>query len=94
VIHSEQAESINEAAGKIRLIIGESLPMYIELAASDQRTHIQLLQQIERCREVRSAGIIFSSVSDLSDEQLRLLRIGPFRNSAQPPTEIKMNANQ
>jgi uncharacterized lipoprotein YddW (UPF0748 family) len=93
-IHSEQSESIGESIGKIRPLIGESIPLYIELMPTVQPTRLQLLQQIERCREEHSAGIILSSAVNLSDDQLRLLRIGPFRAAARTPTALTNNTKR
>jgi uncharacterized lipoprotein YddW (UPF0748 family) len=88
MIYTVNTDWITEAVGKMRSVIGPSFPLHIGLAPYLRLTPSQLLQQVELCREVHASGEILFSTADLSDEQLRLLRIGPFRSKAQPPVLI------
>jgi uncharacterized lipoprotein YddW (UPF0748 family) len=88
MVYTVNTEWITEAVGRMRTVIGERFPLHIGLAPYLRLTPSQLLQQIEVCRDLRASGVILFSSSNLSDEQLRLLRIGPFRTYAQPPSLI------
>lgn len=88
MVYTVNAEWIAESIGRMRSVVGDSFPLHIGLAPYLKLSPTQLLQQIEICRELRASGIILFSTADLSDEQLRLLRIGPFRSDAQPPSLI------
>ncbi len=88
MVYTVNAEWIAESIGRMRTVVGDSFPLHIGLAPYLKLSPTQLLQQIEICRELRASGIILFSTADLSDEQLRLLRIGPFRSNAQPPSLI------
>jgi len=88
MVYTVNTDWIAEAIGKMRSLIGENFPLHVGLAPYLRLTPSQLLQQIEVCREIKASGIILFSTSNLSDEQLRLLHIGPFRNNAQPPSLI------
>ena len=88
MVYTVNAEWIAESIGRMRSVVGDSFPLHIGLAPYLKLSPAQLLQQIEICRELRASGIILFSTADLSDEQLRLLRIGPFRSDAQPPSLI------
>jgi uncharacterized lipoprotein YddW (UPF0748 family) len=94
MIYTVNTDWITEAVGKMRALIGEQFPLHIGLAPYLRLTPSQLLQQIEVCRDLRASGVILFSTSDLSDEQLRLLRIGPFRNIARPPSLISKRIKQ
>ncbi|NUN69310.1 MAG: family 10 glycosylhydrolase [Bacteroidetes bacterium] len=88
MVYTVNAEWIAESIGRMRGVIGDSFPLHIGLAPYLKLSPAQLLQQIEICRDLRASGVILFSSADLSPEQLRLLRIGPFRTAAQPPTLI------
>lgn len=94
MVYTVNAEWIAESIGRMRSVVGEAFPLHIGLAPYLKLTPSQLLQQIEICRELRASGVILFSTADLSDEQLRLLRIGPFRSNAQPPSLITKRPKQ
>jgi uncharacterized lipoprotein YddW (UPF0748 family) len=94
MVYTVNTDWINEAIGRMRSQIGDRFPLYIGLAPYLRLTPSQLLQQIEVCRDLRASGVILFSTSDVSDEQLRLLRIGPFRSNAQPPSLITKRIKQ
>lgn len=85
MVYTVNTDWIPEAVGRMRTVIGEQFPLFIGLAPFLKLTPTQLLQQVEVCRDLHASGVVLFSSSDLSDEQLRLLRIGPFRNDAKPP---------
>ncbi|MEW5798037.1 MAG: family 10 glycosylhydrolase [Bacteroidota bacterium] len=86
--YSTNADWVGETLIKVRAIVGDQHPLYAGIAPYLQLTPLNLLQQIEKCREVNMQGIILFASHNLSDEQLRLLAIGPFRTKAHPPQLI------
>ncbi|MBI2430368.1 MAG: family 10 glycosylhydrolase [Ignavibacteriales bacterium] len=86
--YSTNADWVGETVTKVRATAGEQLPLYVGLAPSMQMTPLNLLQQIEKCREQNVQGVILFASHSLTDEQLRLLSIGPFRTTARPPQLI------
>lgn len=91
MMYTTNTEWIAESVAKMRSVIGNQFHLYIGLAPYLQLSPSLLLQQIELSREIKTNGMIFFASSNLSDEQLRLLQIGPFRNKARTPTVIKKN---
>ncbi len=87
--YTVNTEWITEAIGKMRSVVGEKFPLYVGLAPYLQLSPALLLQQIEQCRELQTHGVILFAASSLSDEQLRLLKIGPFRTPARPPELLR-----
>jgi len=88
MLYSEHADWVAEALMKVRSIVGDTFPLYAGLAPSVTLSPLQLLEQIEQCRELNVQGIALFASTSLSDEQLRLLSIGPFRTKARPPQLI------
>jgi len=88
MIYTVNSEWVTEAIGKMRGITGEQFPLYIGLAPFLKLTPSQLLLQIELSRESNANGVILFSSSSITDEQLQLLSIGPFRKKALIPTVI------
>jgi uncharacterized lipoprotein YddW (UPF0748 family) len=62
--------------------------VYAGLAPFLKLTPEMLSEQIEKCRQF-SDGVIFFATHHLSDDLLRLLKIGPFRNKAVPPHSLR-----
>lgn len=87
-VHGEHADWVTEALMKVRSVVGDTFPLYAGLAPSVTLSPLQLLEQIEQCRELDVQGIALFESTKLSDEQLRLLSIGPFRIKARPPQLI------
>lgn len=86
--YSANADWIVESLIKLRGVVGEKHPLYVGLAPYLRLTPLQLLQQIEKCRALNAQGVILFASHSVSDEQLRLLAIGPFRTDARPPQLI------
>ncbi len=86
--YSNSTEWVKESILRLRSIVGEEFPLFVGLAPYLQLTPSMLLQQIEQCREMKTKGIILFSSSDLNNEQLQLLKIGPFRTKSQSPIMI------
>lgn len=83
--YTVNADWVAESIARMRSVVGESYPLYVGLAPYLKLTPSMLLQQIERCRELKADGIILFATSSLSEQQLRLLSVGPFRTRAVPP---------
>jgi uncharacterized lipoprotein YddW (UPF0748 family) len=86
--YSVNTEWVGDAITKMRSVVGEQFPLYVGLAPYLKLTPTMLLQQIEKCREMKVNGVILFATSSLNDEQLRLLSVGPFRTAARPPKLI------
>ena len=86
--YTTNTEWVGESIMKMRSVVGEKFPLYIGLAPFMNLTPSTLLQQIEKCREMNVQGVILFATSSLSDEQLRLLSVGPFRTRARTPQLI------
>lgn len=86
--YSTNTDWIAETLTKVRAAVGDRLPLYVGLAPYRQLTPLLLLQQIEKCRELNTQGIVLFASQSLNDEQLRLFSIGPFRAHARPPQLI------
>jgi uncharacterized lipoprotein YddW (UPF0748 family) len=89
--YTVNTEWVGEAITKMRSVVGEKYPLYVGLAPYLRLTPSMLLQQIEKCREMNVHGVVLFATSSLSDEQLHLLSIGPFRTKARPPQLINKN---
>jgi uncharacterized lipoprotein YddW (UPF0748 family) len=86
--YSNSTEWVAESVTRMRSIVGEKFPLFVGLAPYLKLTPSMLLQQIEQCRDLKTSGIILFSSSNLSEEQLQLLKIGPFRMKSTPPVLI------
>jgi uncharacterized lipoprotein YddW (UPF0748 family) len=86
--YTANTEWVGESIMKMRSVVGEKFPLYVGLAPFMKLSPSALLQQIEKCREMNVQGVILFATSSLSDEQLRLLSVGPFRTRARTPQLI------
>lgn len=86
--HSTNTDWVSETVSKVRTVAGDRIPIYVGLAPYLQLTPLNLLQQIEKCREQKMEGVVLFDSQSVTDEQLRLLSIGPFSNAARPPKVI------
>lgn len=91
MVYSNNTEWVKESILRVRSVVGETFPMFVGLAPYLQLSPSILLQQIELCRELKTDGVILFSSSDLNNEQLQFLKIGPFRSKSQIPTLINKN---
>lgn len=90
MLYTTNTDWLSETLMKIRGLVGEKFPIYAGIAPSMKLTPQQVLEQIEKCRELKVQGIVLFASSSISDEQFRLLSIGPFRTKAIPqPLIIK-----
>jgi len=71
---------VTEALAGMRVLVGRHYPLYAGLAPFLKLTPAMMLRQIEAVREGGAAGIILFDAESITDEQLRLFRVGVFRN--------------
>lgn len=86
--YSVNTDWVGESVAKMRSVVGDRFPLYVGLAPFLKLSPSMLLQQIERCRSLNVGGVILFAAASISDEQLRLLSVGPFRTKAVPPALI------
>lgn len=90
-IYSNNTDWIVEGIRKMQLIVGEDFPLFIGLMPNVQASPAILLQHIEEIRRQHVQGIVLFTSLNLTDDQLRLLAIGPFREKALPPIMLRTN---
>ncbi|MBW7887768.1 MAG: family 10 glycosylhydrolase [Bacteroidetes bacterium] len=88
-VFSLNTDWVEEVMTRIEMTVGKDFPTFAGLVVSKQLPPALLLQQIEKVREMGIPGIVLFSSQEISNEQLRLLSVGPFREKAVPPVILR-----
>ncbi len=83
--YSTDVGAVRKNVGDMREIVPPALPIFVGLAPYLGLSGDALLDQIEATQQEGADGVVLFSLSQISDDMMHLLSLGPFRADAAVP---------
>ena len=77
--------AVRKNMGDMREVVPPELPVFVGLAPYLGLSGDALLDQIEATQQEGADGVVLFSLSQISDDMMHLLSLGPFRTDAAVP---------
>jgi hypothetical protein len=83
--YSTDIDAVRRDVAGVRERVPAQLPVFVGLAPYLGLSGDALLEQIQATQEESGDGVVLFSLSQISDQMMHLLRLGPFRRAAKVP---------